>query len=93
MSGTEEQMDIDIAINDIKQMRNGFISYVGDSAGNDSHFLAGMDGFEGQEQAGDTIDDLLDPNKFIERHFGAENPDIIFQEIITEVPDPPQPEP
>ena len=30
----------------------------------------------------------MDPKKFIERHFGMDNPDIIFQEVITEVPDP-----
>ena len=37
----------------------------------------------------DQIDDFLDPQKFIERHFGAENPDIIFQEVIQSVPEPP----
>ena len=30
----------------------------------------------------------MDPQKFIERHFGPENPDIIFQEVITHVPEP-----
>lgn len=71
-------MDIDIAINDIKKLREGFISYVND---------------QGEQEEGevDQIDDFLDPQKFIERHFGEENPDIIFQEVITSVPDPPPP--
>lgn len=69
-------MDIDIAINDIKQLRQGFISYVNDQ---------GVPAEEDLEQ----IDDFLDPSKFIERHFGEENPDIIFQEVITQVPELP----
>jgi len=31
MADAEDQMDIDIAVNDIKQMRNGFISYVNEN--------------------------------------------------------------
>jgi hypothetical protein len=46
-------------------MRHGFISYV-----NENHQPA--------DQDLDEIDDFLDPSKFIERHFGADNPDIIF---------------
>ena len=30
MQAAEDQMDIDIAINDIKKLREGFISYVND---------------------------------------------------------------
>ena len=74
MSDAQEEMDIDIAINDIKQLRQGFISYVNDNQ------AADQDLYE--------IDDFLDPSKFIERHFGMDNPDIIFQEVITERPDP-----
>ena len=72
-------MDIDIAINDIKQLRQGFISYVNDQ------------GVPAEQDELEQIDDFLDPSKFIERHFGAENPDIIFQEVIDQVPDPPMP--
>ena len=35
MADAQEQMDIDIAINDIKQLRDGFISYVNDNQGDD----------------------------------------------------------
>lgn len=70
-------MDIDIAINDIKQLRQGFISYVNDQ------------GEPAAEEDLEQIDDFLDPSKFIERHFGEENPDIIFQEVITQVPELP----
>ena len=65
MSEAEEQMDIDIAINDIKQLRQGFISYVNDQEVPDEDDI-------------NQIDDFLDPSKFMEKHFGAENPDIIF---------------
>ena len=65
MSEAEEQMDIDIAINDIKQLRQGFISYVNDQEVPDEEDI-------------NQIDDFLDPTKFMEKHFGAENPDIIF---------------
>ena len=65
MSEAEEQMDIDIAINDIKQLRQGFISYVNDQEVPDEEDI-------------NQIDDFLDPSKFMEKHFGAENPDIIF---------------
>ena len=34
------------------------------------------------------ITDILNPQKFIERHFGEEDPDFLFQEVLKEVPEP-----
>ena len=34
----EQQMDIDIAINDIKQMREGFIEYINAQGNTSGHF-------------------------------------------------------
>ena len=34
------------------------------------------------------ITDILNPQKFIERHFGDEDPDFLFQEVLKEVPEP-----
>ena len=48
MQAAEDQMDIDIAINDIKKLREGFISYVNDQG-------------EPEEGEVDQIDDFLDP--------------------------------
>lgn len=51
MKAAEEQMDIDIAINDIKKLRQGFISYVHEE-GNE---------LGAPEDEIDQIDDFLDP--------------------------------
>lgn len=52
MADAEEQMDIDIAINDIKEMRQGFLSYVHDES-------------RAEEDDIDDIDQILDPSKFL----------------------------
>ena len=73
MQDAEEQMDLDMAMSDIKRMREGFVTYVNEqNAG---------------EQVAE-ITDILDPQKFIERHFGDEDPDFLFQEVLKEVPEP-----
>ena len=69
----EEQMDLDMAMSDIKRMREGFVTYVN------------------EQNAGEQvteITDILNPQKFIERHFGDEDPDFLFQEVLKEVPEP-----
>ena len=48
MQDAEEHVDIDIAINDIKKLREGFVSYVNDQ------------GIPAEEEI-NQIDDFLDP--------------------------------
>ena len=59
----EEQMDLDMAMNDIKKMREGFVTYVNE---------------QNQNEQVTEITDILNPQKFIERHFGEEDPDFLF---------------
>ena len=66
-------MDLDMAMNEIRQMREGFVAYVNEQNSN--------------EQVAE-ITDILNPQKFIERHFGDEDPDFLFQEVLKEVPEP-----
>ena len=40
------------------------------------------------DQHADKIEDILDPQKFLQKHFGSENQDVVFKEVIDEVPDP-----
>ena len=75
-------MDVDVAIKDIFQMRQGFISYVNE------HSDGGQPLQEEAHQR--DLEQILDPSKFIERHFGSENPDIVFQEVLKEIPEPPK---
>ena len=59
-------------------MRQGFFSYVHET------------------QAPPDLQDALDPTRFIKKHFGdkgVQDPDFLFKEIITEIPQPLQESP
>ena len=76
----DEPTDLMMAQTEIKSMREGFISYVHNSNNGPS-----------AEEDPDKLQEALDPSKFIEKHFGSEgveDPEFLFKEIITEIPEP-----
>ena len=64
-------------MDNIIREREGFINYVQENTG-----------FEQDAE----LSNILNPQKFIERHFGEEDPNFLFQEVLEEIPEPQPPQ-